>query len=77
MTRSLLPYHPSNQSMKPMAPLRYNFSVFATIPWISSRCPASLVRFAFSRSRTRAVMLFNASRGLARSRSAAVKRIQS
>src|ERR1700736_5816635 len=29
--------------------------------WISSRCPASLVRFASSRSRTPAVMLINAS----------------
>jgi len=33
-------------------------------PCISSKCPASLVRFASSRSRTFAVMLFNASRGL-------------
>jgi hypothetical protein len=31
--------------------------------WISSRCPASLVRFASSRSHTPAVMLFNASGG--------------
>jgi hypothetical protein len=30
----------SNQSMKPTAPLRDKFSVFATTPWISSRCPA-------------------------------------
>ena len=50
--------------MKPTAPLRCNFSVFATTPWISSRCPATLVRFASSPSRTPAVMLFNASRGL-------------
>src|ERR1700736_3508475 len=54
----------SNQSMKPTAPWRYKFRVFATTPWISSRCPASLVRFASSRSRTPAVMLFNATRGL-------------
>jgi hypothetical protein len=53
-----------NQSMKPTAPWRENFSVFATAPWISSRHPASLVRFASSRSRTPAVMLFNASRDL-------------
>src|SRR5947207_2846253 len=46
------------------APLRENFSVFATGPWISSRCPASLVRFASARSRTPAVMLLNATRGL-------------
>src|ERR1700682_3663566 len=32
----------SNQSMKPTAPWRNRFSVFATTPWISSRCPASL-----------------------------------
>src|SRR6266478_9925024 len=25
-------------------PLQYNFSAFATTPWISSRCPATLVR---------------------------------
>jgi hypothetical protein len=54
----------SNQSMKPTAPLRNEFSVFATTPWISSRHPASLVRFASSCSRTPAVILFNASRGL-------------
>jgi hypothetical protein len=75
--------------MKPTAPLRYNFSVFATTPWISSKYPAyapasasilfpafrflaerrdSLVRFASSRSRTPAVMLSNASRGLSLSR---------
>ena|SRR5436190_15199037 len=50
------------------APLRENFSVFATGPWISSRCPASLVRFASARSRTPAVMLLNATRGLSFSR---------
>jgi hypothetical protein len=63
---------PPNQSMKPtpkvfasrLAPLRNKFSVFATIPWISSKCPASLVRLTPSRSRTSAVKLFNASRGL-------------
>ncbi|PYK19246.1 MAG: hypothetical protein DME55_05075 [Verrucomicrobia bacterium] len=54
----------SNQSMKPTAPPRNNFGVFATTPWIASRCPASLVRFASSRSPTPAVLLFNASRGL-------------
>jgi hypothetical protein len=58
----------SHQSMKPTAPLRHDFSVFATTPWISSRCPATLVRFASSRSHTPAVMLFNASRGLSPSR---------
>jgi len=52
--------------MKPTALSRYNFSVFAATPWISSRCPATLVRFASSPSRTPAVMLFNASRGLSR-----------
>ena len=65
-----------NQTMKPtpkgfasrLAPLRNEFSVFATTPWISSRCPATLVRFASARSRTPAVMLFNASRGLSLSR---------
>ena len=46
----------SNQSMKPTAPLRYNFSVFATTPSTSSRLPASLVRFVSSRSRTPAVL---------------------
>jgi hypothetical protein len=40
------------------------FGMLATAPWISSRCPATLVRFASSRSRTPAVMLFNACRGL-------------
>src|SRR5207249_831154 len=60
----------SNQSMKPTALPRYAFSVFATTPWISSRSPASLVRFASSPSRTPAVMLFNASCGLSLSRSA-------
>ena len=43
----------SNQTMKPTAPLRSEFSMFAATPWISSRCPASLVRFKSSRSRTR------------------------
>jgi hypothetical protein len=57
-----------NQPIKPTAPLRCNLSVFATTPWISSRCPASLVRFASARSRTPAVMLFNATRGLSLSR---------
>jgi len=42
----------SNQSMKPTAPLRNTFRVFATTPSTSSRFPASLVRFASSRSRT-------------------------
>jgi hypothetical protein len=37
---SLMP----NQPMKPNAPWRNDFSVFATTPRISSRCPASLVR---------------------------------
>ena len=58
----------SNQSMKPTAPFRNALSVLATTPWISSRCPASLVRFASLRSRTPAVMLSNASRGLSLSR---------
>jgi len=57
-----------NQSMKPTARPRNEFSAFATTPWISSRCPATLVRFTSSRSRTPAVMLFNASRGLSLSR---------
>jgi hypothetical protein len=57
-----------NQSMKPTAPPRNTFTVFATTPWISCRCPASLVRFASWRSHTPAVMLFNASRGLSLSR---------
>jgi len=57
-----------NQTMKPTAPLRNAFSMFATTSWISSRCPASLVRFALSRSRTPAVLLLNASRGLSPSR---------
>jgi hypothetical protein len=65
---SVIPRERSNQSMKPTAPFRDNFSVFATTPWIPSRCTASLVRFASSRSRTPAVMLFNASRGLSLSR---------
>jgi len=58
----------SNQPMKPTAPLRSNPSVFATTPWISSRCPATLVRFASSPSRTPNVLLFNASRDLSLSR---------
>ena len=58
----------SNQTMKPTAPCGENLDVFATTPWISSRCPASLVRFASSRSRTPAVMSFNATRGLSLSR---------
>jgi hypothetical protein len=74
--RNSLMISTSNQSMKPtpkafasrLAPFRCNSSVFATTPWVSSRRPASLVRFAFSRSRTPAVMLFNASRGLSLSR---------
>jgi len=59
---------PSNQTMKPTAPFRKNFSVFATTPSTSSRLPASLVRFASSRSRTPAVLLFNDCRGLSLSR---------
>ena len=58
----------SNKSLEPTAPPRNAFSVIATTPSISSRCPASLVRFALSRSRAPAVMLFNASRGLSLSR---------
>jgi hypothetical protein len=54
--------------MKPTAPLRSNFSVFAITPSTSSRFPASLVRFASSRSRTPAVLFFNDSRGLSLSR---------
>jgi hypothetical protein len=49
--------------MKPTSPLRENFSVFATTPSTSSRFPASLVRFASSRSHTPAVLFFNDSRG--------------
>jgi predicted enzyme related to lactoylglutathione lyase len=59
--------------MKPTAPPRGNFGVFATAPWISSTCPASLVRLASSRSRTPAVLLFNASRGLSLSREVALQ----
>ena len=59
---------PSNQSTKLTALLRDNSSVFATTPWISSRWPVSLVRFAFSLSRTPAVKFSNASRGLSPSR---------
>jgi hypothetical protein len=68
----------SNQPMKPSsvkrrtrgfaAPWRDNFRLVAATPWISSRFPASLVRFASSRSRTPAVMLFNATRGVSLSR---------
>src|SRR5947208_15617363 len=58
----------SNQSMKPTAPLRGDFRVFATTPSTSSRFPASLVRFACSRSPTPAVLLFNDCRGLSLSR---------
>jgi hypothetical protein len=56
----------SNQSMKPTsvnkdrrqaAPLRNKLRVFATTPSISSRCPASLVRFAASHSRTRRIVI--------------------
>src|SRR5439155_6803508 len=94
--------HPPNQTMKPtpkefasrLAPSQGNFSVLATTPWISSMCPATLVRLKLVRcphslaptlvvlpsmslgpllhslgSRTPAVMLFNASRGLSPSRS--------
>jgi hypothetical protein len=51
--------------------LMKQFRMFATLApaWMRSRCPASLVRFAYSRSRTPAVMLlFNASGGSAPSR---------
>ena len=41
--------NPSNQSMKPTAPLRNKFRVFATTPWISSRCPTYLVRLKLVR----------------------------
>ena len=57
-----------NQSMEATVPDRVNASNLATTPWISSKCPATLVQFASSRSRTLAVMLFNASRGLSLSR---------
>jgi len=53
-----------------LVPLRNKFSVFATTPSTSSRFPAPLVRCASLRSRTPAVMLFNASRGLSHSREA-------
>src|SRR5207244_1841177 len=75
--QSVLSHNPSRMAppgavleayMTPTAPLRNKFIVFATTPWISSRFPASLVRFASARSRTPAVMLFNASRGLSLSR---------
>jgi len=53
-----------NQSMKPtpkvfasmLAPLRYNFGVFATTPSTSSRFPAALVRFASSRTHSRRIV---------------------
>jgi hypothetical protein len=41
-----------------LAPWRYNFSVFAANPRILSRCPASLVRFASSRSRRNVVQRY-------------------
>ena len=53
-----------NQRMKPTAPLRGNFGVFATTPSTSSRVPASLVRFASSRSCTPAVLFSTMRRGL-------------
>jgi hypothetical protein len=53
-----------NQRMKPTAPLRGNFGVFATTPSTSSRVPASLARFASSRSRTPAVLFSTMRRGL-------------
>ena len=62
---SLIPFAPFASGL---APIGSNLSLFATTPWILSRCPASLVPFASSRSRTSAVMLFNASRGLSLSR---------
>src|SRR6266404_5036 len=62
------PTKPQLMTIQPTAPFRIKSSMFATTPWISSRCPASLVRFASSRSRTPAVKLFNASRGLSLSR---------
>jgi hypothetical protein len=58
----------SNQTMKPTAPHRNKFSVFATTPSTSSRFPASLVRFVSSRSHTPAVLFFNDTRGLSLSR---------
>jgi hypothetical protein len=63
-TLLMIIHQPFNQSMKPTTPWRNEFRVFAAMPWISSRCPANLVRFASSRSRTPAVVLSNASRGL-------------
>ena len=36
--------------IKPPAHDSMNASMLATTPWISSRCPATLVRFASSRS---------------------------
>ena len=55
---------PSMSRRFPRAP----FSVFATTPSTPSRFPASLVRFASSRSRTPAVLFFNDSHGLSPSR---------
>src|SRR5438552_12677407 len=54
--------------MKPTAPFGNKSRVFATTPWISSRFPASLVRFASSRSRTPAVLFSTMRRGLSLSR---------
>jgi hypothetical protein len=42
----------SNQTLEPTTPPRNKSTVIGTTPSISSRCPASLVRFAFARSRT-------------------------
>ena len=38
-----------NQTMKPTVPFRNKSHVFATIPWISSRCPATLVKLKLVR----------------------------
>jgi hypothetical protein len=64
LTHSLPLFRPSAcPSMSHRFP-RAPFSVLATTPWISSRCPATLVRFMSWHSRTPAVKLFNACRGL-------------
>ncbi len=64
LTQSLPLFRPSAcPSMSHRFP-RAPFSVFGTTPWISSRCPATLVRFSSARSGTPAVLLFNAIRGL-------------
>ena len=46
--------------------MKYEMKTELVAAWISSRCSASLLRFASARSRTSAVMLFIATGGLSR-----------